>query len=46
MSSFQWMAEASIIPAVKNVILTCCVRGLRTCLMISHMRLQADIKLP
>jgi hypothetical protein len=42
MSSFQWMAGENIYPAIRNVILAGRVRGLRTCLTISHMLLEAD----
>jgi hypothetical protein len=45
MSSFQWMAGASTFPTLKKVIIACRVAGLRTCLIISYMLSQANLRL-
>ncbi|HKN02218.1 MAG TPA: nitroreductase family protein [Candidatus Binataceae bacterium] len=44
MNSFQWMAGASIYPAVQNVILACRALGLGTCLTTNHMLFEDETK--
>lgn len=44
MSSFPWMAGASIYPAVQNIILACRALGLGTCLTTNHMLLEDEVK--
>jgi nitroreductase len=44
MSSFQWMAGASIYPAVQNLILACRALGLGTCLTTNHMLFEDEVR--
>jgi hypothetical protein len=46
MNSFREIGGAGILSAVKAVTLARRVRALRTCLMICHKLLQADVKVP
>jgi nitroreductase len=44
MQSFQWMAGASIYPAIQKIILACRALGLGTCLTTNHMLFEEEVK--